>query len=235
MRVLCNLLMVLFLLSTISLAEDGIYMEQKVTTPPIMGQPARESISKTWSADDRLRQEGDREITIMRFDLGKVWSIMPERNTYFEMTTEEMKQLAKMGMAMLQDPQMKISMKKSGKTKKIKDWNCYEVVIESAMLTQNMWLTNDLPYKKNDFYKVFKNMPEFEELAKAFYNQKEMDGFPVYTETTMNMMGQSFKSSSELIKVSKEKIDASVFELPKGIKKVENPMKQMQRQMQEQE
>jgi hypothetical protein len=225
-RLTTAFLVILFCLPV--LAQNDIYMEQKVMTSGVMGQPARESINKSWISDNKIRQEGDRELMIMRFDLGKIWSVRPERKEYFEMTVEELKQLAKMGMMMMQNAEMKMDIKKTDQTKKIKDWNCYEVIVSSGMMTQHMWLTNDLPFKKNDFYSIYKNIPEFEELAQKFYNQKDLDGFPVYTEVEMNMMGQKIKSTSELISIQKKKNASDLFELPAGLKKIENPMKQMQ-------
>jgi len=228
MKIYMIIAVMLIFIFTPAISQDGVYIEQKVITSGIMGQPARESINKSWISEDKYRQEGDRELMIMRFDLGKIWSVMPDRKEYFEMTVDELKQLAKMGMMMMQGEGMKMEFKKTGQTKKIKDWNCYEVVVTSAMMTQHMWLSNDLQFKKGDFYKLYKNIPEFEELAQKFYDQKDIDGFPVYNEVEMNMMGQKIKSSSELITIQKKKVSADQFELPAGLKKIENPMKQMQ-------
>jgi len=222
------IMVILFFSIGASLAEKGLYVEQKVNTSAVMGQPAKESISKSWMTENKFRVESDEQVMIFNFENEKVLNIMPQKKEYFEMSMAEMRQMAQMGKAMMKNmAETKMSFIKTGNTKKVKDWNCYEVVSEGGFMKQVLWVSEDLPYGKEMFYKFYSKMPEFEELAKSFYDADEIKGYPVLSETEMNMMGMSIKSSSELILIKELDIPANLFDLPTGYKKVENPMGKM--------
>jgi hypothetical protein len=195
-----------------------------------MGQPAKDEISKTWISDTGYRMESGNTIMILRFDTKKMWSIDMEKKSYFETDAESMKEMANMGKAMMGNTEeTTFEFKKTGKTKKIKNWNCYEVSAKNAMMTHSIWLSEDLPYGIDTYHKFYKNIPEFEELAESIYNSKELKGYPVANEMEMNIMGMKIKSSSELISITEKDIPTSMYDLPKGLEKVDNPMKNMGR------
>lgn len=218
--------------ATSLLSQEGMYTEHESKTQGIMGQPDRESQSRTWLLEDRLRSEEGQNVTIVRFDLGKVWTIMLDKNTYFEMSVDELAAMAKMGMGMMQQTgELKFNFESTGRTKKINNWNCKEVVAKSSFMTQHMWLSEDLPFNKDDYYKFYKNSPQIKELVESFYKAEQLKGYPVLTETEVNMMGMKIQSSSRLVKIEKKKLEAGLFELPANVKQVDNPMQQMLDQM----
>lgn len=222
-------LLIIFWVSALC-AQKGVYIEQKVNTSAVMGRPASETITKTWIADEKLRADNGEQIVIVRADKGVAWTIMPEKKAYMEMSLAELEKMASMGMAMMGDnASMKMTFKKTGEEKKINDWNCYQVTGESQIMKQEMWLTEDLPFGKEQFYKFYKDMPEMRKIAEGLNNAEDIKGYPVYTETEMNMMGMKIQSSSELLKIRKEEISDDKFELPAGYKKMENPMQGMSR------
>lgn len=219
----------LLLLTSLSLADKGYYLEQKVYTSGVMGQPAKEFVSKLWMAENRFRNESEGQVSIFRFDLKKVWMIHLEKKQYSEMSLDEIKQMAQMGKAMMQNVQeQEYKFRKTNNTKKINQWNCYEVVAEGGMMKQTLWLSEDLPYGKDVYYNFYKDLPEFQEMAESIYNSEELKGFPVASETEMNMMGMKIKSRSELITIKEENIPGSIFELPQGLEKIESPLQMRQ-------
>ena len=206
-------------------AEKGLYVEQKVNTSGVMGQKAKESISKTWMTENYFKVENDEQTMIFDFGKDVVYNLMPGKKEYFEITMDQMRQMAQMGKAMMKNAEeKKMTFKKTGNTKKINNWNCYEVVSDGGFMKQTLWISEDLPYSKDMFYKFYSKMPEFEELAKSFYDAEDLKGFPVSSQTEMNMMGMIVTSSSELILIREEDISADTFNLPSDYKKVENPM-----------
>lgn len=230
MNRLLNIFIILMLLCTVALAEKGFYVEQQTHTPAFMGQQAKDDIAKTWITDTGYRMESGNTVMILRFDTKKIWNIDMEKKTYFETDTETMKEMAKMGKAMMGDAgKTSLEFKKTGKTKKIKNWSCYEVSAKNAMMTNSIWLSEDLPYGIDTYHKFYKNIPEFEELAESIYNSKELKGYPVANEVEMNIMGMQIKSSSELISIKEKDIPSSTFNLPTGLEKVDNPMNNMKR------
>jgi len=222
----------IILLVTVSLcfAEKGIYTEQKTHTPGFMGQPPTDEIAKTWISETGYRVETGNSIMIFRFDSKKMYTIDMEEKVYFESDAEAMKEMAQMGKAMMGNNQeMNLEFKKTGETKTINDWDCYKVVAENQMMKQIMWLTEDLPYDKETYYKYYKKVPEYEELAKSFYNDEDLKGFPVANEVEMNMMGMQIKSSSELILIEERDISPDIYNLPEGLEKMDNPMENQMR------
>lgn len=218
----------LFIFTALCYAQKGYYMEQKVYTSSVMGQPAKEFISKNWIMNDRFRTESEDQIIIFRFDLKKAWTIDPGKKQYTEIGMDEMRQMVQMGRSMMQSNEaFDFKFRKTGKTKKINQWNCYEVATDGGMMKQSIWLTEDLPFGKDVYYNFYKDMPEFRELAESIYNSEELKGYPVLSETEMNMMGMKIQSSSELITIREEKIASGLFDLPKGLKKVANPMEML--------
>ena len=227
---LLNIFMIILLVCSLTFAEKGLYVEQQTHTPGIMGQPAKDEIAKTWISDSGYRMETGTSIMIIRFDTKKIWNIDMEKKTYYEADAESMKEMAQMGKAMMNNNgETKFEFKKTGNTKKIKDWTCYEVKAQNAIMTQTMWLTEDLPYGKDTYYKFYKNVPEFEEISETIYNSEEIKGFPIANEVEINMMGMKIKSSSELISIKEQDVPVSMYNLPDGLQKMDNPMDQMKR------
>ena len=230
MNILKSILLIIFLFYSLALAEKGFYVEQQTHTPSIMGQPAKDEISKTWISDTGYRIESGNTIMIFHFDTKKIWNIDMEKKSYFETDAESMKEMAKMGQAMMGNSgENSLVFKKTGSTKKIKDWNCYEVTAKNAMMKHTMWLTEDLPYGKDTYYKFYKSIPEFEKIAESIYNSEELKGYPVANEMEINMMGMQMKTSSELISIKEQDIPASIYNLPEGLNKMDNPMDDMRR------
>lgn len=230
MRTILNSFLIVVFLISFSMAQKALYIEQKSTTPPMMGQPGKTDINKTWLMEDRIRVEGSDNITIFRLDKGVVWNANKKTKEYFEMTVEQMEAMAQMGRAMLQgDKEMDFKVTKTDETKKIGKWNCYKVIAASQMMTQTMWFSEEIPFDKNVYYKFFKNMPEAKKLAELMYKQEQVKGFPVLTETEVNMMGMKITSTSELIKINEANPPAGSFDLPDGFNKTENPMEQMKK------
>ncbi|HGY54865.1 MAG TPA: DUF4412 domain-containing protein [Caldithrix abyssi] len=211
-------------------AQQGIYLEQRVHRSGVMGQPAKDMIQKSWLTDNAVRVESADNTVIFRFDQDKVWTLQPAQKTYIELTMDQMRAMAHMGMSMMKESkQNKFDVKITGKKKTINGWKCYEVISKSPTMKQSIWLTKDLPYGKEIYYNFFKRMPKVKEMAELIYNNKEIEGFPVLNEMEMNVMGIEIKSSSELKKVREEKISPKLFELPKNYTKTSNPMMQMPR------
>ena len=80
-------------------------------------------------------------------------------------------------------------------------------------------------------YDAMKNMsamnPAMKSMGQMFEKFKEMKGVPVYSRQTIQIMGRSQTSVSEVTEVKKGAIPASAWQLPADYKKVESPMAKM--------
>ncbi len=213
---------------------QSFYMEQETTSSGVMGMGGGTSLQKFWYAKDKIRIENPKndQVTILRFDLKKVYLISPQKKTYAEMTLDEFRQLAKMGMAMLKQAGAQVTVRKTGETQTINGYKCYAVEVDNAGIKQKMWFSKDLKIGKELYFDYLKKMPEVAEAAKLIYQDKDIEGIPVLVETEVHVMGNTIKSTTKLLKIEKMNPPAKVFELPSGLKKVANPLEQMQKGMQ---
>ncbi len=212
---------------------QSFYIEQQ-TTSNGMGMGAGTSIQKTWYTSDKIRTESskDSKVTLIRLVEDKVYMLDSGQKTYSVVPLEEFNQMASMGMSMMQGQAGKVTVEKTGQTKKIDNYDCYEVVLKMGGMSQDLWFTKDVKIGKELFYNLQKKMPGAAKIVDALYNNKDIEGIPVYTETDISMGGFSMKSTSKVIKLEQTTPAASLFEIPSGYKEVPSPFKNMKEQMQ---
>ncbi len=145
-----------------------------------------------------------------------------------EMDEEE--QQAAMGM-MQGMAQMKITITPTSEKKKIGNWNCQkynqDIVMFMGPMKGEIWATEDLKMDYDLYNKYMAAMMGKGGMFGDFMNQivsemKKINGIPVLTITTMEMMGSSIKSTQELIEYKEGTAPAGHFEIPKGYKKTES-------------
>ena len=66
--------------------------------------------------------------------------------------------------------------------------------------------------------------PMAQNVAQMQEKFKDLKGYPMATDSAVNIMGRSTKTSTEVTEVKKGPIPASAWEIPAGYKKIENPM-----------
>jgi len=207
----------------------------------IMGQtqPAKDEEGSTWMGKDRMRQdEGTNKSTIVRFDLQKIYIIDHLQKTYSEidLPIDFEKILPDQAKQMMQMMKVTPKVTKTEETQKIKDWNCvkYLVDIDMQMMGMNMpmkmemWVSKDIGIDIKLYEKFTGQLLSLQPMFKDFTEEfKKMDGYPVLTLTSMEMMGSQTKSREELVSVEKKDAPAGTYDLPEGYTKTEyNPFEQ---------
>lgn len=115
---------------TVSMATPGLIVEQTVS-----GMTGQEPIQTTLSVcSDRIRSDDPASTTIIRYDMDKYWIFSHSDKTWLELSQQTMLQIVGMASAIagagtdsILDPQ---SFKRTGKTRKIGEWDCYEVALD---------------------------------------------------------------------------------------------------------
>ena len=175
-------------------------------------------------------------------DLDQAAAKMKERMNSPEMQKmeEEMKKLPpeqrKQVEAMMGGMAGNFDVKKTGPSRKIAGYACetWEITMGQASTTEEC-LTSDLqlPLQAWQMYRSWSDSlrammaamgPIAKNMAQMQEKFKELKGYPMATETKINIMGHSSRTTSEVIEVKKGPIPASVWEIPAGYKKVDNPM-----------
>ncbi len=140
---------------------------------------------------------------------------------------------------MSDEPLVTAEVTATGETKKIRDWNCEQYIVQMTMPmgmtgTQKIWATTEITADLEALFAVstgmFGNNPA---MAGMIEEMKKIKGVPIMTEVTMNAMGGQVKSKTEVIDYSQTAAPAGTYSVPDSYTKVDmqdmgsskNPMK----------
>jgi hypothetical protein len=228
-------------------ASDDLTIISKHSTN---GQPGETTTSYMGSDHVRMATGGGRE-TIIDLKSGLITTLDGKKKTYYQVTKQDMEEMAAKIQEQMNSPEQKkrmeamqgaaasvtgsIEVKKTGNTRTVAGYKCEEwVVTASTVSTTKECVTTDLKYPAHAFdaYKEFtqKLASSMTTLAPARVGENMVDkmkaikGFPIATSMTVEFMGNKRTNESEAIEVKKGSIPASVWEIPAGFAKVDNPM-----------
>ena len=205
-------------LATAAMADVKIV--QKVKTGPMMGQPAKDTTVTMYIKGHKARNETGtaKQYQIIDVDSGKVYVVDPDKKQAMVMTTEMMKQ--SVGMISQMMGGAKPTVEKPGTTHTYNGFKCEDVRI-TITGSQMMGFTSVSCVSSSLDVKEFEPFKDFsQDVAKIFgvESKSSVPGFPVHTETKMKMMGQDIDSTTELVSISHDSVDASLFEIPPDYK-----------------
>jgi hypothetical protein len=242
-----GLLFVMACLAVPLALQADVYIKQNNHTDAFSvrgkSQPAKDDVFEIWMTNDKARMDQGKDVSIIvRLDKNMMYMIDNAKMKYSEMpisgegdilsnalasssaSDEEKAQAQKMmkGFASMMKP--KISVKDTGETQKIKDWNCRKYTVTMEMMgtksSQEIWATEDI---KIDFelyralaMSMMSQMPGMEDMMKEM---QKIKGIAVMSTGTTSMMGTEVKSTQELVEVSEKSAPAAAYEVPAGYKK----------------
>jgi len=227
-------------------AYGATYMKQKQHTDAvqIMGtmQPAQDLIIESWITRTKMVIMDEKHKTVIDRDKKMITTANHAERTIVHMPMDFSSNMSKaMGdmspeekasleQAMGQMMQVTVTVVDTKERKKIGKWNCrkYLQTTKMAMGTTNseIWATEDIKVDMELYAKhsagMVAQMPGMNQNTAAITKElKKIKGVHVYSERTTMMMGQTMKSSIELIEFKEGKAPDDVFDLPSGYKKVE--------------
>ena len=147
----------------------------------------------------------------------KIENMSPEEKAIFQQVMGKMMQF-------------NVKVEEKNERKKIGKWNCQKYIqtIEMVMGTINseIWATQDIKIDKELYAKysagMLAQMPGMSQNISAVMQEiKKINGVHVYSEQTIIMMGQSMKSSVELMEFKEDKAPINIFDLPAGYKQTD--------------
>lgn len=217
------------LLAGSAVRAQDVYIEQSVEMSGLPTPAAGPMVMKIWFTPDRMRIEqpfGGGTIVIVRSDLGKIWILSSAAKTCMEQSLEAMKASAATAAAMMGGDKMQVDLKATGNTKKIGDWNCQEHLLSvtgGLPITMQIWASPDVKVDPALYSKMTEAMGSNPMMGPLTEKIKTIQGYPVQTVTKTALGSQVVESSTTVQKISMDKIDASVFEVPEGYTKVDAP------------
>lgn len=225
-------------------ATADIYMKQKHHTDATrmmgMTQPANDSIAEIWITEKGFRSDDPARSTILLSKEQKIIMLDHTAKTYMEQPMNMDDMMAEMGgdkspedqAAMRQMMQgmmkMEASVAETPETKTINNWKCrkYIVTVTSAMgpMKTEVWATEDLEVDKKIYEqlasRMFSAMPGMQSSLESMKKEMEkIKGVQVMTVSTATMMGQTQKTTTELLEFKEGKAPADIFTIPAGYKK----------------
>ncbi len=217
-------------------AEQGYYLEEEVTTPPLFGLPGQKHITKTWLTSTRLRRdEGDKQQTLI-IDTGdsQAWLVQHSDSTILPMDMSTFQGLGLMTLMMFGvtydtltgEPVIPDSIfYRTGRRMKVRNWICEEVMIQRRSPNPEnqgkrpilMWVTADTAIDQPIYASILKKMmgPLVGQYASFFRQVEHLPGYPA--EFYTRAMGMEI--TQKLILIDKREIPDSVFRLPAGYRK----------------
>ena len=212
-----------------------------------MGQGGGEEIQTICITDNKLRSDSEKQSVIMLLDEKKMYMLDHEEKTYSEMPMNMGQMMdSKMQEAMAGEDMsaeekemmqnmmggatdIKVTVTPTDETKKIGEWNCRKYIQEMKTMmgptTSEIWATQDLKIKY-DVYQKFKEafggQGSFGNMMSSMAEEmKKVEGVPVLTTTTMNMMGANITSTTELLEFKETSAPEGTFDIPGGYKKTD--------------
>jgi hypothetical protein len=212
----------------------------------IMGQttPAQDDRHHYWFGADATRHDMGESSVIADLGAKKMHIVNHADKTYstidlpFRFESLVGPEMAPMMGQMMQMMAPKVSVTKSDRTGSFAGYSCKYAQLTMSMammqMTTDMCLSGDLPI---DYARYAKLLELRGELAMNAAWLKEMaeklDGFPVRSDTTMTMMGSTFKSWQELESVEQKSPPAGHYAPPAEYEEIKyDPMAQQQQQPQ---
>jgi hypothetical protein len=225
------LALVLLMFVFLGVAHADIFIKEKEHTDAIamMGQnqPAKDQIKTTWMTTDKVRSDGPDASVIMRMDQGLLYILQHKQKVYMEVplnfSAATMPESAG-------DLGIKLTVTPTAEKKKINAWECKKYIMKMEMggmgfKTDNeIWATEDIKidpalYSRYSSALMAANPMLASSLHSMMEEMKKIKGVHVLTQTSVQMMGQTMKSSTELIEFREGKAPDGIFELPAGYKK----------------
>jgi hypothetical protein len=225
-----------------------VFLKHKTHTDAMemMGQkvPEKDVISTIWMAGDKVRSDMEEQSVILRLDKNVQYVLNHQEKTYMEIPlnfAEQAYEAAKeeagddagtMENMMKSMMQMKITITETQETQTIRNWKCrkYLQTIETAMgpMQSVVWATEDIKIDYDVYTKFMASslakIPAMGEMVSKMQEEmKKIKGIPVLTQVEMSMMGQTIKSSTELIEYKTGTAPSGTFDIPKGYTKTDTP------------
>ena len=228
-----------FLAPALARAGEGVYIEEKIVSPAMMGEPERVEIVRTWLLGDGLmRQDGrdGKETILFRLAEKRVIVIDHDADTYVEIPLDRFAEVGAMRLSMYtrrdqggRETVPTPLFKKTGRVRRIGKWRCYEVEVQGDPLLGAkpiQWIATYTGLDAHVYARLFA-IPlggKVPEIRRAIVDQMvALGGYPVKTVLSRSLGKPSIAKTQTVEVLQKREIDKSVFEVPEGYAKVEMP------------
>jgi len=199
------------------LVGEDMCVEQEAQSPALMGQPAQSVKSKVLMSSDKVRVEVPVPmplVQIIRFDRGKAYLLNERERSYLEMPVSRLEEAGQRAAGLTGQA----AVKQTGATKRIGEWDCVEVLVTTSggmmPMKAQIWVCKDIkvPAGLQGRFQKLQNRA----LGSAAEELTKIGGYPIQSNITFNIQGQSHCITTTVKKITYGPIPASMFEVPAG-------------------
>jgi len=201
---------------------------QTVNSSGIMGQPPKNDTMTIYVKGQKARIDmGATSGLYQIIDVTgkKAFIVDPQKKTVMVLTSDQMKRTAGMlsqlaGGAKQAPP----TIQKLGTSKTYNGYKCdeYKISMAAPVKTDGTYcISSELDLRKD-----LEGLTSFsEDFARMFGADimKQINGYPVHSDSTVSIMGQTFKTSGDLVSISHDSQPESLFVVPADFKVMEMP------------
>lgn len=204
----------------------------------MMGKEGR---STTYINAGHVRVTSDDSDTLMDVGSGKTAVVDHKKKEFYEFTGQEVVDaMSRMEAQFKNNPLMEkmlgsvgeVSVQKAGAKRTVAGYSCDPYTLAMGESTAfEICAAPDLQPPAaylDSMQATYARMgPAGRRFMKLFEEMRKIKGYPVSFEVEMKMMGRRTETLTEAVEIKKGALDASVFALPAGYKKVESPFAKM--------
>lgn len=195
-----------------------VKLVQRVKSDSVMGQKAQDGTMTIYIKDGKARIDNATMggYSLLNVAEGKIYMVNPNKKEVMVMTSAQIKQAAGLlSQLMGNKGAAPPSVQKLGTSKTYNGFKCdeYKVSMSSPFQSTGTYCASP----EIDLNKEMLPFMEFsQELSQMFGGDamKTMSGFPVHSDSTTSIMGQTMKSSTELVSISRDSQPDSLFAIP---------------------
>lgn len=201
----------------------------------------KESRSTTYISATHVRVTSDESDTLMDVTSGKTAVVEHKKKEFYEFTGDDITAaMSRMEAQFKNNPLMEkmlgsvgeVSVQKGGAKRTVAGYSCDPYTIAMGDSTAfELCAAPDLQPPAayiDSMQATYARMgPAGRRFMKLFEEMRKIKGYPVSFEVEMKMLGRRTETLTEAVEIKKGALDASVFALPTGYKKVESPFAKM--------
>jgi|SRR5579864_4177675 hypothetical protein len=194
-------------------------------------QEPRDSDVKIWLAAGKMRRDEGPISAIVRLDRKKLYLVNHTDKTFSVVDLPiDWAKLVPSGdrekfQQFIAENQLTVAIKPTAETRQIHGWDTHRVDVDltsthGPRVSMQMWLTKGLAL--SDAYNKMSGVLASLQPSSADWARKvgQLDGFPVYQETTVSVGGTSFKTTEAVVAADTKEVPDITYDPPAGFNPV---------------
>ncbi|MEM7481560.1 MAG: DUF4412 domain-containing protein [Acidobacteriota bacterium] len=188
------------------------------------GAQTGSSTVEVWLGDKRVSRRDDKTTMIFTQNPDRLVVIDHQAKTFspIDLPVNLANLVPEDMQAMLPMFKMEVEVTETDETRTIGDWQTkrWNLTLSNAtgmVVNAVLWMTTDLDFDYETFRQLSMRMAELQPGGEGMAEKlQSIPGFPVLTETAIDLRGTTFKTFEELQKVEEKDAPSGTYEAPKG-------------------